>query len=312
MDCSYTTRLVLECFSVTILSLTVNFSHASDLIPEPRITEPYLYEVTHPDLEEASYLFGSFHYGVSTSELPSWVIRLHNNASSNIYEMDVASVGDYRLLQDLYRNPQEILNKGYPRNSERVIKILEEIGIEESLAPYFLVGSCGWSAYYNTFVYKQIWSSLDGELMINTKLNGRPFVELETEKIREDANKMLPPEEQAEECKFIDKLDDPAMAKFFLDLVEDGLREGVQEYRAGADSYSGKTEDDEYDMIFRNNAWMPTLISEFAKGNSFAVVGINHLFGNKGLVSLLEQQGYIVKRLKYDPKPSDKWIQWRR
>ena len=53
---------------------------------------------------------------------------------------------------------------------------------------------------------------------------------------------------------------------------------------------------------------MKALKKEFDLGNAFAAVGAGHLFGEYGLISLLEKQGYKVQRLTQDPRPNDQWI----
>ncbi len=138
----------------------------------------------------------------------------------------------------------------------------------------------------------------------------RETEQLETSEIRELAEKQVPSEEQSEPCEFSEMLNDLDYAKMYLDLVAKELKKAVDEYKLG-ENVSYITEDN-LDMVFRNGHWMQTLSAEFLTGNAFAVVGKHHLFGNQGLISLLKQQGFSVKRLSEDPRPSERWIQWRR
>jgi hypothetical protein len=66
------------------------------------------------------------------------------------------------------------------------------------------------------------------------------------------------------------------------------------EYRSGLES---SIEEADTDAAFRNIAWTEKLVTETAKGGVFVVVGVGHLFGNKGLLALLRQQGVDVERV---------------
>ena len=45
-------------------------------------------------------------------------------------------------------------------------------------------------------------------------------------------------------------------------------------------------------LIERNHLWMPELLPTLEAGNSFITVGALHLFGEEGLLNLLEKEGY--------------------
>ena len=50
-------------------------------------------------------------------------------------------------------------------------------------------------------------------------------------------------------------------------------------------------------LVGRNKAWMRNLLPELAKGNRVVAVGAGHLYGQSGLLRLLERRGYSVQRL---------------
>lgn len=53
----------------------------------------------------------------------------------------------------------------------------------------------------------------------------------------------------------------------------------------------------EFEDVFlydRNRNWIPKLTAEMENKTCFIAVGAGHLFGEKGVISLLEQQGYTV------------------
>ena len=63
----------------------------------------------------------------------------------------------------------------------------------------------------------------------------------------------------------------------------------------------------------RNQMWMPVLTEEFAQGGAVVAVGVAHMFGEQGLVSLLEAEGYAITGETTDvptaPLPDVPWSQ---
>ena len=51
-------------------------------------------------------------------------------------------------------------------------------------------------------------------------------------------------------------------------------------------------------IVQRNKNWVPK-IEEFLnhKGNVLVVVGAAHLIGNRGVIEMLRQKGYVVEQL---------------
>lgn len=47
----------------------------------------------------------------------------------------------------------------------------------------------------------------------------------------------------------------------------------------------------------RSKIWIPLLINQISNKNAFIAVGISHLFGKCGLISQLQELGYIVEPL---------------
>lgn len=47
----------------------------------------------------------------------------------------------------------------------------------------------------------------------------------------------------------------------------------------------------------RNEAWIPDIKKHIAKGNVFIAVGVGHFLGEKGILALLEREGYEVERV---------------
>lgn len=59
----------------------------------------------------------------------------------------------------------------------------------------------------------------------------------------------------------------------------------------------------EFEDLFlydRNRAWIPTLESEMKNKSCFIAVGAGHLFGEKGVIALLQQKGYTITAISAD------------
>ncbi len=49
----------------------------------------------------------------------------------------------------------------------------------------------------------------------------------------------------------------------------------------------------------RNEKWIPKIVTEIKNGNCFIAVGAGHLFEEKGLVSLLKKEGFILSPIQF-------------
>jgi len=48
----------------------------------------------------------------------------------------------------------------------------------------------------------------------------------------------------------------------------------------------------------RNRTWLPAIEQEISKGGAFIAVGFGHLYGDEGLLALLEKAGHGVLRVE--------------
>lgn len=69
-----------------------------------------------------------------------------------------------------------------------------------------------------------------------------------------------------------------------------------EEKCGGASLWSiNEVSQDSFIIMGRNNLWIDKITGYMAERPSFIGVGVNHLFGEKGLISLLRIRGYKVK-----------------
>ncbi|GDX83027.1 hypothetical protein LBMAG42_48380 [Deltaproteobacteria bacterium] len=86
---------------------------------------------------------------------------------------------------------------------------------------------------------------------------------------------------------------DPAAAARAQAALDDLCMAGGADLAALIDPTDPTTEP----MLFaRNEAWMPVLVPELEQGGAFVAVGAAHMLGERGLLALVEQHGFVVTR----------------
>lgn len=273
------------------------------------LQKPYIYEIRKGGSSKVSYVFGSFHYGVSATDLPYWVQRLHRNAEVNFYEIELEGRESYRAEQDFYLNRAEAAKYLGVENSPEIRRQLREAGIPDEVASVLpMNGTCGMTAYLLTFGFQRLWETLDSVLRLESVQNGKRIVYLDTEEIRARAGALVG-EDKSPPCLTKNLISDPIAAKTFFQAVEEGLLKYVKKYEAGEEPSTVET-DQQADMVYRNRVWIEKLVPILSQKRSFIVVGVDHLFGREGLMNLLRQQGFQIRRLTEDPRPAEKFIRF--
>ncbi len=76
------------------------------------------------------------------------------------------------------------------------------------------------------------------------------------------------------------------------------MKYGVAAFRMGDDAFISAYEAKENDpIVARIQRWMPKLKDYAANRHAFVAIGLSHLVGTKGILALLEAEGYEINRL---------------
>lgn len=54
--------------------------------------------------------------------------------------------------------------------------------------------------------------------------------------------------------------------------------------------------DDDPRTLFRSRSWIPMLVKELENNKNFIIMGVAHLYGTNGVLSLLEENGFKVRK----------------
>lgn len=128
---------------------------------------------------------------------------------------------------------------------------------------------------------------LDVEIMLRAHRRGLPLVALDTDTIMADAKRLYPEATDSGSCSI--KRDilgrDPK-------LIRDLGITLTSDYRAGEKEFESSPQVD-----YRNRAWMKEVVSQMSSKSAFMAVGAAHLYGSSGVINLLRNQGFRVRRV---------------
>ena len=249
------------------------------------IQRPYLYRVTKG--VESHYILGTFHVVVQWNELPQQVRTHFETANTVILETDYSEQSrrsiklSFKHLAPLI--PTEVTS---PLDSEK----LRKLGYPEALIKTAADADCFGLIYYpHMNKTKYPLYQLDADIYFQAKDGGKKIVKLDTVKIL------------AEAATYEEKHDDgqcsakKILANWSVEQILSIGQNALDQYRSG--NLDLVASQDSPSVVYRNHSWMPTILQSFDHGSSFLAVGVDHLFGGNGILSLLEKQGYTTHRM---------------
>ena len=299
-------------FTSIFLSLLMGLSSpalAEPLPPENCIDRPFdegrLWKLSREGVPP-SYIFGTMHSrDPRILYLPGVVMQVFIASSTAVFETSLKD-------DELARNQQRLLLR--PGESLR-----EKIGAErfDSLAK--LVTPYGMSPA--TLDRIKVWAAattisqplpasgktgrsltlLDKELEKSARIAGKRVVALESNKEQLDIFDTMPPTVQleyldqamAEHSELDEELE--KMTSYYLSGNTGWIACDLEETLAGVSSALNKIMT--ADLIYiRNHRMVERMLPELARGNVFVGVGALHLPGDEGILSLLEEKGYVIER----------------
>ncbi|MCF8239356.1 MAG: TraB/GumN family protein [Saprospiraceae bacterium] len=263
-----------------------------------------LWEISGNGLEQSSYLFGTIHMIPKEDyDLPDrllarlaqsdrLVLELDMDKATNIFAQlgmipkmlmpDGIRIGDLVSAEDYLLVQQAIEKAGLPN------------GMIERVKPLFL------SALLDPELGKAAEAeSYDLNLYHLAKANDIKHSGLESVKEQMAAFDSITLEDQAK--MLVDQLKGEEAEGGFTDLVGAYKSENLNQLAA---SMEAEAEGDFLDVLLynRNRNWIPIMARMMKKERVFFGVGAGHLAGEKGVVRLLEAEGYRLR-----PIPVFRW-----
>ena len=260
-----------------------------------------LWQISGKDLKKPSYLFGTFHLLCKDDIHFSAQLKSALQSSDEIYmelDMDDPSTimsgllymnmkGD-KKLKDLYSPAEYKKIEGYFNDSLHTPLLMLQ-----SMKPYFLV-----AMLYPKMMNCKNASGVEEELMQLAKENKKEIQGLETMQFQASVFDSIPYEWQAKEL--MKNIDSFASYKKEFDTMVDQYKSQQLNEMGSALAKSEFGSDSKYEGLLlndRNKNWVQQLKKIMARESVFVAVGAGHLVGEKGLISLLRKEGYIVDPL---------------
>lgn len=306
------TMLARAFFTSIFVSLLMGISYpalAEPLPPENCIDRPFdegrLWKLSREGVPP-SYIFGTMHSrDPRILYLPGVVMQVFIASSTAVFETSLKDDELARNQQRLLLSPGESLREKI--GAER-FDSLAKLVMPYGMSPATLDRIKVWAAA--TIISQPLPASgktgrsltlLDKELEKSARIAGKRVVALESNKEQLDIFDTIPPTVQleyldqamAEHSELDEELE--KMTSYYLSGNTGWIACDLEETLAGVSSALNKIMT--ADLIYiRNHRMVERMLPELARGNVFVGVGALHLPGDEGILSLLEEKGYVIER----------------
>lgn len=244
------------------------------------LANPHFYSLVSPSGKE-SFLLGTVHRGVEISELPPAVIQKFNHSKALMTEAvlseeEVESILSGQLIE---LQIKKFKHRGFNLTIEEKIRLTRDWKMDPRLANKIKSQDCSLLSSEGA----PTSGFMDVHLMDMARKQNKSLFGLDSDK-QFDQLKRQNSVQPCDIRKMIKSLSPEDYQRAQLEFYD--------EYRRGSPIES------ESDPITegRNLFWLPKILNHADKGNLFIAVGFFHLYGPKGLIHLLQKQGYQVSR----------------
>lgn len=252
---------------------------------------------------QKAYLLGTIHYGVNFSSLPSYVLNQFQQANTVIVETDMAKVQQQAQALSA-KNPKKNLKEQLTSEEWEILFNASKPLLAQNIGVLETSDVVTANSVFMLSFFPLTKEPMDMFLYVNAARTGKNLMFLEDVKFQIDLlaktltlkylkEQLKTPKEEAQ--KSVSALLN-AYKSADLSKLEEVIYSEVK---------TGAMTQNQFDDLFdkRNLNWIPKIDSIIKNpGVEFFAVGAGHLAGEKGLVKLLRDNGYIV--IKYQGAPS--------
>jgi uncharacterized protein YbaP (TraB family) len=256
-----------------------------------------LWQISGNGLKEPSYLFGTFHLLCKEDVQFSASLKTAVSNSKEIYmELDMDDpktmsegikwmyMQGGKKLKDFYSDSEYKRLQNYFNDSLQM-----PVAFVETMKPYFLI-----ALLYPKMLPCETTSGVEEQLVQLAKQDNKPIQGLETMEYQASIFDSIPYAEQAKELlKSIDSINTNRIEfEEMLDVYKNQTISKIE----GLFTKSELGMDEHEDILLdnRNKNWVAKLKKIMPSESVFVAVGAGHLVGSKGLINLLQKQGYKV------------------
>jgi uncharacterized protein YbaP (TraB family) len=300
-------RSRLPWIALTGLSLFLPLTPAPASVE--RGTKHFLWKVTSPSTE--AYLMGSIHLGKKEFyPLPKEIESAFDRSKYLVLEADETKLDQAKLQQmilerGLYGEGDGLSKHVPPATLKAANAMMEGFGMPagstERMKPWFLAITASLLAIQKLEYSPEF--GIDRHFAVAAKEKGREILELES---MEFQVKLLSGFADDEQVKFLDStLEETKNAKERMDTIvsawskgdaaaleEELIRKPLQQHPEQAGFMAKMIDDRNVGMAKKVGGYLKT------KDVYFVVVGGAHLLGEKGMLKLLEKDGFKVEQLE--------------
>lgn len=256
--------------------------------------KPLFYKVTGS--QGSLYMLGTIHVGVDPeTHLPKTVWERFDASKTFVMETDLSAAQSMMLSRTVLPQGQTLKQLVGDEAWAKLDQLLDQRASQyNSMKPWVVV-----SLILLKMLPKgsDMSASMDQQLLNKAKAQNKTLGFLE------------PPELQMETLEKTMTPDDLKEMVLEFDTQKKDLDDMLSAYVKGdaatLEQISFKEKDEKperYEMLFfsRNRAWIPTLAQALERPtDTFAAFGAGHLFGDQGVIKLLEDKGYKVERYPF-------------
>jgi uncharacterized protein YbaP (TraB family) len=292
---------------IRFLLLHVIFLLLSIMAYGQKDAKALLWKVTGKDLQEPSYIFGTYHLLGNTflSELPEVDAPLKNAKgivvetvidSSKLMSMAMSGMMRDNKISNLI-SPEDfkLVSDELVKVSGMSLRLLDQFKPAQVTAMLVLMQA---QKLNEKVLSKYTGAPLDIYIAYSAKKAGKPVTQLET---MEEQMKLLfdhfTVEEQARQLVEYVKQNE-MIKKTQIEMLDLYIKRDLPGLLAIMESYPDELGDSDFLLKNRNERWAKELPGIMRSGSQFIAVGAGHLPGKDGLIALLKNQGYTVKPVK--------------
>lgn len=260
-----------------------------------------LWEITGQDIKNPSYLFGTFHLMCKDDiHFSNSLIEAIRRSDTVFMELkmddpNILSGGIQFITMKNNRNLKELFTKTeYKKVADYFFDTLHiSLDLFNYVKPFFLE-----AMLYPKMISCAVPSGVEEELLILAKSENKPISGLETLEFQASVFDSIPYKSQAIELlQTIDSL--PFSQKEFKLMADFYKNQQLEKLNELTIKTGGITKQYEDILLYdRNKHWINEIKETLRRKSLFIAVGVGHLSGEKGLIAMLKQLGYILKPIK--------------
>jgi uncharacterized protein YbaP (TraB family) len=250
----------------------------------PRISKPYLYEVSAPGAARPSYLFGTMHVGYSVDDLPRAVLAAQERMSTTVIESDLEARA---AAPPPAPDATSALDSGRRRlDDAEWAKLSEMTGMSEAELEAQSTSRLLGAALATMLPAVE---AMDRGLQRRAREQGKQLAYLETRNLEQ----VIADDGGLDRGKLLDGLRDAIQHRgaFRAELVKIATRYARGDDRACGGALGAL-------VVGLNDDWEAAIEQHVRAGDAFIAIGCGHLTGDNSIVERLQARGFTVTRLQ--------------